>query len=102
TRIHWLLDSPVSNSARLAAVMRGIAEQHDWSWEVSLEPSPDAVLIASPDVIATADSAVLARTAGKWFDLASHVLEKLMEGSMLVARDRLLPLQSATEVCGPI
>jgi hypothetical protein len=94
-RIRWLLDSPVSNSARLAAVMRGIAQQHGWSWEVSLDPSPDAVLIASLDVIATADSAVLDRTAGKSFDLASHVLEKLMEGSML-APGRLLPLHATT------
>jgi hypothetical protein len=94
-RIRWLLDRPVSNSARLAAVMRGIAEQHDWFWEISLDASPDAVLIASPDVIATADSAVLDRTVGRWFDLASHVLENLMEGSIL-ARDRLLPLHATT------
>jgi len=100
-RIHWLLDSPISNSARLSAVMRGIAEQHGWSWEISLEPSPDAALIASPDVIATADSAVIDDTAGRWFDLVSHVLEKLMEKSIL-ARDRLLPLVFAGGVPVPL
>jgi hypothetical protein len=94
-RIRWLLDSPVSNSARLAAVMRSIAEHHGWSWEISLDPSPDAVLIASPDVIATADSAVIDRAASRWFDLASHVLERLMEGSIL-APDRLLRLHATT------
>lgn len=55
----WRLDSPVSNSGRLKGYLRKIAAEHDWNWSVELSTNPDALLIASPSIVATADSVVL-------------------------------------------
>ncbi len=70
----WLLDSPVSNSGRLAATIRRVAEEHGWTWTVDVLLSPDRQLIVTPEVIATADGAILDRAA-LWFPLSRAVIE---------------------------
>ena len=72
-RCEWLLDRPVSNSGRLATMLRETAEVHGWPWQVELVNDPDALLIETQDVAATADSGILDRCAA-WFDLAGFVL----------------------------
>ena len=71
---HWLLDRPVSNSGRLRGHLLEAAAESGWNWEVSLEMNPDPVLIASAEIIATADSAILDR-GERWFALARRVVE---------------------------
>ena len=61
----WLLDAPVSNSGRLAAMIRSVAT--DWSAEVVADPDP--ILAAPGDPVASADSGVLDR-CGAWVNLA--------------------------------
>ncbi len=58
-RVKWLLDKPVSNSGRLAGIIRDVAEESGWDWEVTLVPDPDPLLATSAELVATADSAVL-------------------------------------------
>jgi hypothetical protein len=70
----WYLDQPVSNSGRLAAVMREIALAHGWDWNVQIVPNPDAVLGASRDLVATADSVVLDR-CGPWINLPRVIVQ---------------------------
>ncbi|HZZ77989.1 MAG TPA: DUF434 domain-containing protein, partial [Gemmataceae bacterium] len=53
----WLLDAPVSNSGRLAEMIRATSP----TWTAEVVPDPDAVLIAGEGVIATADAGVLDR-----------------------------------------
>ena len=67
------LDRPVSNSGRLAALMRAVADANGWPWTVEPVPSPDAVLRSSEEIIATADSAVL-DAGGPWFNLACQIV----------------------------
>ena len=74
--LHWLLDQPVSNSGRLAAILRETATRHAWPWQVELCASPDQRLKRTDDVVVTADSAVLDR-CGAWFNLAARVLARL-------------------------
>jgi hypothetical protein len=50
------------------------AAQHGWNWAVELVNDPDAVLRESPEIVATADSAVLDR-CGRWFNLARAVID---------------------------
>jgi hypothetical protein len=70
----WLFDRPVSNSGRLKALLLEVAENHGWPWEAELPFSPDPELRASPEIVATADSAIL--DAGpRWFNLARTVIE---------------------------
>lgn len=56
---YWYLDKPVSNSGRLAQLIRQLAEKNGWNWHVEIVPSPDFELIQSPDPVATADSVIL-------------------------------------------
>lgn len=69
----WLLDQPVGNSGRLAALLRRLAAQRSWPWQVELSPNPDRQLRAASEPIATADSAVLDADV-RWVDLARQVV----------------------------
>jgi hypothetical protein len=79
----WYLDRPVSNSGRLKTVMEEIARHHGWNWAVELVANPDAVLIASQQTIATADSAVLDRCHA-WCNLAGETIARLVPGAKIV------------------
>ena len=63
-RCEWLLDAPVSNSGRLASLMREHAAANGLDWQVELVPDPDPLLAKSSLLVASADGAVL--------DLAAH------------------------------
>ncbi len=72
----WYFDAPVSNSGRLAALLREMAEEHGWSWEVEVVRSPDNVLKASKDVITTSDGIILDGCV-HWFDLLTLIYSEL-------------------------
>jgi hypothetical protein len=75
----WLLDRPVSNSGRLKQLMELLAAECGWTWRIELSANPDAVLIQSAEIVATADSVILDRCAA-WFNLARVTIrEKVPE-----------------------
>ncbi|HUO06753.1 MAG TPA: DUF434 domain-containing protein [Phycisphaerae bacterium] len=78
---HFLLDAPVSNSARLKTVMQQLASQKHWPWQISLLPDPDPILAKSTEIIVTADSIILDGSRNpkdhappKWLNLALHIV----------------------------
>ncbi len=73
TRVHWLLDSPVSNSGRLKTIIRDISQQRGWEWTVKLAINPDAVLSVCEHVVASADSEILDRCE-RWVNLARLIV----------------------------
>jgi hypothetical protein len=75
----WLLDAPVSNSGRLAAMLRGTAPD----WRAEVVPDPDALLSSPGDPVATADAAVLDR-CDAWFNLARLLVETDAPGAFVV------------------
>lgn len=75
TRALWLFDRPISNSGRLARLLRELAEERGWPWEIELVDNPDRLLRATGDTVATADSAILDR-CGSWLNLARQVVEQ--------------------------
>lgn len=75
----WLLDAPVSNSGRLAALIRAA----DPGWSAEVVPDPDAVLLRPGDLVATADAGVLDR-CGEWVSLARHLVEAGAPGAFVV------------------
>jgi hypothetical protein len=81
--VTWLLDSPVSNSGRLAARMAAIAADEGWPWTVEAVFNPDPLLAAAERIVATSDSAVLDR-AGCWTDLATHVVTAHVPGAWIL------------------
>lgn len=76
--VRWLLDAPVSNSGRLAALLREAAEARGVTWDVEAVADPDGLLVAASGadpraVVATADAAILDR-CGAWLDLPAEAL----------------------------
>ena len=79
----WLLDRPVSNSGRLKKVMLELAAQNGWNWTIELVPNPDAALIQSACVVATADSAVLDRCFA-WYNLGREVVARCVPEAIVL------------------
>ncbi|HEU5118010.1 MAG TPA: DUF434 domain-containing protein [Isosphaeraceae bacterium] len=75
----WLLDAPVSNSGRLAAMIR----ETDENWQAQVVADPDQVLIQEGDPVATADSGVLDR-CGLWVNLSRMIVEAAVPGAFVV------------------
>lgn len=75
--VEWLLDRPVSNSGRLAVILRELAASRNWNWQVSLPDDPDPLLRVSKECIATADAGILDH-APRWIPLANWVVESLL------------------------
>jgi hypothetical protein len=75
-RCRWLLDAPVSNSGRLATILREFAAEHDLVWAVEVVHDPDRVLVAAPvDVlVASADSQIMDGAPRTW-QLARETVE---------------------------
>jgi hypothetical protein len=80
----WYLDSPVSNSGRLAALLRETAAAHAWRWRVELVQNPDAVLCAHPETVVTADSMILDRCT-RWVNFAGEVIKSEVPSAWVVA-----------------
>jgi len=79
----WLLDRPVSNSGRLKKIIEDLAGQWGWTWQVELVHDPDAELMQSDEIVATADSAIL-DLCEAWFNLARETVERHVAGARLV------------------
>ena len=79
----WLFDRPISNSGRLKQAIDAMADAASWPWQVELVASPDRELVASPSIVATADSGVLDR-CGRWFNLACEVVRELVPGAWII------------------
>jgi len=71
--VAFFIDAQVSNSGRLAGIMRALAAAHGWPWQAILVPSADAVLRQTPEIVATSDSSILDHAA-RWFGLAAAVV----------------------------
>lgn len=82
----WYLDSPVSNSGRLARILRELASESGWPWHVELAASADPILAVSQEIVATADSAILDRVA-RWFPLARAVIDSSVPSARVVDLD---------------
>jgi len=87
-RARWLFDAPVSNSGRLAELVREVARARGAAWTVELVGDPDPMLVAAGDaVVASADSGVLSGAKRCW-PLAREVVERLAEPCWLVDLER--------------
>jgi hypothetical protein len=71
--IVWLLDAPVSQSARLAATIMELARSRGVAWSTELLFDPDQRLREGSAVVASADAGVL-DGCGAWIDLPALAL----------------------------
>jgi hypothetical protein len=79
----WFLDKPVSNSGRLAQVIREVAIKRSANWSVEIVPDPDAVLAASSEIVVSADSVVLDR-CGPWLNLVRPIVTGAISSANIV------------------
>jgi hypothetical protein len=79
----WLLDSPVSNSGRLAARVREVAAERGWPWEVRAEFNPDREIVKSDRVAVTSDSHVLDGVS-RWLNLGRMLVERYVSNPWLI------------------
>ena len=78
TRCRWLLDAPVSNSGRLASILREFADEQGLHWAVEVVNDPDRVLAAAPPdvLVASADSQIMDAAPMTW-QLARETVERM-------------------------
>ena len=79
----WLLDSPVSNSGRLKTLIRKIAEDKNWNWQIELVTNPDAVLIKTDSIVASSDSVIL-DACPKWLNLAAEIIRAKLPNANII------------------
>jgi len=79
----WLFDRPVSNSGRVAQLVRETGAEYRWNWEAACPDDPDRALIASSAVVVSADSGVIDQCR-QWFGLAGHIVRSSIPDAMVV------------------
>jgi len=79
----WYFDRPVSNSGRLAALVRTIAEKLGVEARAEAIDRVDATLKACDGIVVTADAAIL-DSGVEWFDLAGWIMRTRIPGARIV------------------
>lgn len=79
----WYFDQPVSNSGRLCARVRALADEASLPWQASVVADPDAVLIDSPHVAVSADARIL-DGAARWTNLAGEAVHSRMPHAFVI------------------
>lgn len=82
-KVLWLFDRPVSNSGRVAGLVREIAAEYNWSFEAELTDRTDSLLSRSSHVVVSCDSAILER-AGSWCNLACETIREQIPDAWFV------------------
>ncbi|MGZ5007548.1 MAG: DUF434 domain-containing protein [Methylobacter sp.] len=79
----WLFDKPVSNSGRLAGMVKEIADAHRWNWRAELVGNPDHVIRNSDEIVMTSDSVILDGSV-QWVNLGAYLIAHHFHRSWLV------------------
>lgn len=79
----WLFDRPVSNSGRLAAMVRDIAQSQGWNWQTALMDNPDQFIIPADQVAITSDSAIL-DGVGQWVNLGAYIVSNFFPAAWVI------------------
>jgi hypothetical protein len=82
-KVLWLLDSPVSNSGRLKALIGELADKNNWNWEIQLLLSPDSELIKTDQIVASSDSVIL-DGCRKWTNLAAEIITQKLPSTTII------------------
>jgi len=82
-QVVWYLDRPVSNSGRLKRLIQETVVDRTPPWRVDLTDRTDSLLVDSPHVVASADSAVIDGSR-RWVNLARSVVESAVPGAWIL------------------
>jgi hypothetical protein len=90
--VKWLFDRPVSNSGRLAQMLREVSSDKKLDWEIDVIDNPDSVLKVSDDIVVSSDSAVLDRCK-RWANLGHMVVTGYVPEAWII------DLSASEELC---
>jgi hypothetical protein len=79
----WLFDRPVSNSGRISDFINTIAAENGWPFLAKAVGRVDALLIESPRVVITSDSAIL-NQSGAWSNLAAYLIDSRIDAAKII------------------
>ncbi len=79
----WLLDQPVSNSAKLKGMIEEIAEEYKWNWIAQLVRDPDQLLRQRSEIVISADSLIL-NECEQWLNAATLIVENIEHSAVLM------------------
>lgn len=82
-RARWYFDRPVSNSGRLAALVRRLGGEEGVATEAEAQDGVDRLLKSCRSVVVTADAAIL-DSGVRWFDLASYLIADAIPDAWVV------------------
>ena len=81
--VEWVLDSPISNSGRLAQRLRDLADAKGWNWKVETLFNPDAAISKSKRVVISSDSHILDGTE-RWLNFNRYLISERLADSWLI------------------
>jgi hypothetical protein len=81
--VEWLLDSPISNSGRLAQRLRDLAGAKGWNWQVETLFNPDAAISKSKRVVISSDSHILDGSE-RWLNFNRCLVAERLADSWLI------------------
>ena len=79
----WVFDQPVSNSGRLKTLLRELAEEHSFKWEIILDHNPDKLLAKSNHIVVSSDAWILDRVE-RWVNLGAYIIEQYKDETNVV------------------
>jgi hypothetical protein len=79
----WIFDKPVSNSGRLAALVREIGKSQNINWTTELCDHADTRLAESANIVISADSQVLTHST-RWFNLNDYLMNYSIKKKWLI------------------
>ena len=81
--VKWLLDSPISNSGRLAGQIREQAEENNLHWEVETVFNPDAEILSSNEIAITSDSLILDGVE-RWINFNDYLIHRFLPDAWVI------------------
>ena len=81
--VKWLLDRPISNSGRLAGLIRDAASQNGWPWTVETVFNPDREIILADGVTISSDGPLLDQV-NQWANFNSYLIRKQLDSPWLI------------------
>ncbi|MGJ0492402.1 DUF434 domain-containing protein [Methylobacter sp.] len=81
--ILWIFDKPVSNSGRLAVMVRDMAQARGWNWQTALMNNPDQFIIRSDQLAITSDSVVLDEVR-QWVNPGAHIVANFFPDAWII------------------
>lgn len=98
--VRFLLDAPVSNTGRLAALIRAQASEAGLPWEVEVVPDPDLVLRGQlpPGALVVSGDAPVLDGCGPWLDWGGELVRDAIPEAWILP---LVPSPSASSPLPP-